>query len=374
MNAAGRPDRATAHTIWCRPMIELQARPHRAPNDPTSLRGMIASWERLLNIAPIAADDDFFDLGGDSLQALQLFHEIERATGRVLPITAIYEAATPARLLALLDASAPAPFSPLVQLKPGIGEPLFIAHGIGGNVIELKKLGQSIVSPRPVYAIQAKGVDGSAEPLNDVAGMVAFYLPHLRALQPHGPYYLAGYSFGGMVAMELARRLQADGETVALVGFIDSFAHPDTFPKTVRQVIRLRSMLDAFRTMPFGAACRFILAKLKRRGDGGLASRQHEAGFAGNGNDAVARAVHEQAFVALTNYRPAPYVGEIEFFRPTASIFPVAPKRIWGKSLGRINVHNVPGNHSNMMREHAGDLAKALSLALRKAGEVARYG
>ncbi len=316
----------------------------------------------------------FSSLGGDSLQALLLFHEIERATGRSLPITAIYEAATPARLVALLDEDGPAPFSPLVLMKSGVGEPLFIVHGIGGNVIELKKLGQSIGSARPVYAIQAKGVDGTEEPLNTVADMVAYYLDHVRAIQPRGPYYLAGYSFGGVIAMEMARRLEADGEPVALLALIDSYAHPDTFPKSARQIVRLRTVLHTFHTEPFHKACRVTLAKLMRRGADSLATAPILADLDQDAGNAVARKVHDYAYAALTDYRPTPYAGEVAFFKPTTSIFQIAPKRVWGMLVGRLTLHRVPGTHGGMIRGHVGDLARALSLALHQAGETAKYG
>ncbi|MGH6981804.1 MAG: alpha/beta fold hydrolase, partial [Stellaceae bacterium] len=227
-------------------MIQLRTRSQ--PNPVLSAADMIALWERLLHVAPIGPDDDFFDLGGDSLQALTLFHEIERTTGRSLPITAIYEASTPSRVMALLADEAPSRFSPLVRLKSGVGEPLYIVHGIGGNVLELFKLGQLLDTTRPVYAIQAKGVDGSEEPHDNVADMVDYYLAHLRSVQPRGPYFLAGYSFGGIVAMDMARRLQAQGENMPLVAFIDSYAHPNTFPKKIRQLVRVRTAINAFRT------------------------------------------------------------------------------------------------------------------------------
>lgn len=353
-------------------MIELQAR--LKPAEVNSTVGMIALWERLLDVAPIRDADDFFELGGDSLQALQLFHEIERVTGRTLPITAIYDAPTPSRLVALLDDDAPAPFSPLVLMKSGVGEPLFIAHGIGGHVIELKMLGQSLGTARPVYAIQAKGVDGTEEPLDTVAAMVAYYLDHVRAVQPRGPYYLAGYSFGGVIALEMARQLEADGETVGLLAFIDSYAHPDTFPKAARLIVRLRSALHAFRTKPFREACVDTLARLKRRGADGLATAPIQADLAQDSGNAVARKVHDHAYAALTKYWPTPYAGPVAFFKPAISIFQIAPKRIWGKLVGRITVHRVPGTHSDMVRDHVVDLARALSLTLHRAGEMAKYG
>jgi acetoacetyl-CoA synthetase len=332
---------------------------------PVSLNSMMSLWERLLNVSPVAADDNFFDLGGDSLLALQLFHDIERMTGRALPITAMYEASTPRQLVDLLEEARTAPFSPLVPLKAGTGDPLYLVHGIGGNVIELRKLGQAIDTPRPVYGIQARGVDGTEAPLKSVFAMVEYYLPHLRALQPQGPYFFAGYSFGGIVAMELARRLRAEGETVALLGFIDSFPHPHYFPRPVRQMVRLHMATDAFRTLPFGAACAAVLSKLRGRGGGW---GKPPTNFDEHGANAAAiRHVYDQALEALIEYRPHRYTGTVVFFRPDASIFPVAPRRVWGKLLGGLAIHRVAGDHGSMLRQHVGDLAAALTGVLRAA-------
>jgi len=265
-----------------------------------------------------------------------------------------------------MDSGAAAPFSPLVLVKPGVGKPLFIVHGLGGGVIELTKLGQAIDAPNPVYAIQAKGVDGAAEPFDRVADMVAYYLAHLRDLQPHGPYYLAGYSFGGLLAMEMARHLIAAGETVALLVFIDSFAHPQTFPKTALQIVRLNSMIAAFRTKPVNEACAEVLGRLTAKATG--AGGDFPRAFAPEeGADPAMRKVHAAASTALFNYWPASYPGRVEFFRPKFSIYAVAPARVWGRLLGGLTLHAVPGDHDSMVREHAPQLATALSSALRRA-------
>jgi thioesterase domain-containing protein/acyl carrier protein len=350
-------------------MIELQTRLKDTAD--LSLGDMIALWERMLNVAPIGPDDDFFDLGGDSLQALNLFHEIEHMAGRALPITAIYDAATPMRLTALLNGvTAAMPFSPLVPIKHGAGEPLFIFHGVGGNVAELERFGRLIDTRRPVIAIQAKGVDGGDAPLDRMEQMVDFHLPALRAVQPHGPYHFAGYSFGGLLAMEIARRLQEDGETIALLLFIDSFPHQNTFPRSARQIVRLRTALDAFRHMPPREALRFVLARLK-----GQAGPINRAGQLLASDPIAAKAtalrdVYDAANTALLHYRPRPYAGGIVFLRAKTSIFPVAPKRVWGRLVGSIDLHSVDADHDSMVREDSASLAATLSHVMRRADEA----
>jgi thioesterase domain-containing protein/acyl carrier protein len=344
-------------------MSEIASNPARtAP----SLSEMLALWQRMLSLPAIGPDDDFFDLGGDSLLALNLFHELERTTGRQLPITAIYDAATPAKLLALLGTASAAPFSPLVLLKPGSDTPaLHIVHGVGGNVIELERLGRLIDTARPVYGVQARGVDGGAAPFDTVAAMADYDLAAIRAIQPHGPYFLAGFSFGGLVALEMARRLGEAGERVAFLALIDSFPHPDAFPKWLRQLVRLRVTLHAFATMKPGAAIDFLIGRVLNPG---VASSQSALMLANLDADNVTpalRAVFEATFRALVSYRPRRYPGAITFFRPAVSIFPIAPRRYWGKLVAALDLVPVAGDHDGMVREDAASLAAALSRRLR---------
>jgi acetoacetyl-CoA synthetase len=336
------------------------------PAETMPVAAIAALWERVLDFSPVGADDDFFELGGDSLLALQLFHEIERATGRSLPITAIYEAATPRRLAMLLDSAEPASFSPLVAVRPGTSEPLFVFHGVGGNVVELQRFGRLIDTDHPVIAVQAKGVDGGGEPLDRMEQMVDFYLPALRARQPRGPYYLAGYSFGGLLAMEVARRLRARGETIALLLFIDSFAHQNTFPKSARQIVRLRTVLKAFRALPPREALRATVTRLR-----GEAAPINHAGqlFADDPVAASAtalRKVYDAANLALAHFRPLPYAGDIVFLRARTSIFPIAPARIWGKLVEHIELHSVDADHDSMVREDSAALAATITQVLRR--------
>ncbi len=94
-----------------------------------------------------------------------------------------------------------------MQIRAGEGAPLFIVHGVGGNVMELFPLGRAMEG-RTVYALQAQGVDGRRPPLEHVGDMAALYLSAIRAAHPRGPYHLAGYSSGGLIAFEMARRLE----------------------------------------------------------------------------------------------------------------------------------------------------------------------
>lgn len=198
--------------------------------------------------------------------------------------------------------------------------------------------------------------------------MTEFYLAAIRAKQPHGPYFLSGYSFGGIVALELARRLQAEGETVALLAFIDSFTHPRTFATSARRIVQLRVTLNAFRTLPFHQACAFLFSRLKgRRAANDIAVLL--AKFRMAKDSEALRKAYDAGIRALMDYRPSRYDGDIVFFRPENSIFPVAPARVWGPVVRRLVLHTVPGDHESMLRDYAGDLAAAFSRVLGAAAK-----
>jgi acyl-CoA synthetase (AMP-forming)/AMP-acid ligase II/pimeloyl-ACP methyl ester carboxylesterase len=195
---------------------------------------MTQIWERVLGRGPIGRDEDFFDLGGDSMAAIQLALEIEQLTGREISISQFYENPTVAGTTAVLLENLSHPtFSPLVLLKRGSHfPPLFIVHGSGGSCVNLIKLGRRMSYDGPIYGLQAKGLDPADEPLRRVEDMAQYYLDAIRTLQPSGPYLLAGYSFGGLVAYEMARRFQAQGERVAELILIDSHPHINSWPRS----------------------------------------------------------------------------------------------------------------------------------------------
>lgn len=343
---------------------------------------LIDIWSRSLQTSPILPDSNFFDLGGDSLLAVGLLLEIEQKFGQKFPITIIYDAPTVAEQADLLESGSSARFSPLVLLKPGEGStPLFIVHGIGGTVIELDALGKQIRTDSPVYAIQARGLDGSEPPIESVPEMAAFYLDAIRQVQPVGPYYLAGYSFGGLVALEMARYL---GENdVALLLMIDSYALPQTWPLHSRvsrnwRIWRNRMRLLATR-LPSETA-RKLTNRLNRLvGNGthvavtGGAIRPNPARQWLGEPDAnlplALRQVQDAGGVALISYAPRPYMGKITFLKAetTQVVFPTDPANIWSGLAKSLELHWVEGDHASMIHAHADRAADCISACVARA-------
>ncbi|NEQ98487.1 MAG: amino acid adenylation domain-containing protein, partial [Cyanothece sp. SIO2G6] len=200
--------------------------PYVAPR--TSQETLLCTlFAQLLQVSPVGIHDSFFALGGHSLLAVQLAAQIQAQWQVQLPLATLFQTPTVAQLSQLLthEHTTIVPWPTLVPIQPqGELPPLFIVPGAGGNVIYLNTLAQSLQPRRPVYGLQPKGLDG-IEPCDDsVEGMAQRYIESIRTVQPHGPYRLAGHSFGAWVAYEMARQLEAAGESVAHVIALDTVA------------------------------------------------------------------------------------------------------------------------------------------------------
>src|SRR5215472_2038371 len=193
---------------------------------PSMIDALAPIWQRVLRRPSIGLEDNFFDLGGDASLADELCEEISRLCGREIPTVAILQAPTIATLAALLEGAHPIRLSPLLLLKPGVASaPVFMAHGLGGTLMEVVPLARHLRSRHPTYGIQARGIDGINPPLERIEDMAQYHLDAIREVQPRGPYLLVGYSLGGLVMLEVARGLVGSGERVALLAMLDAYPH-----------------------------------------------------------------------------------------------------------------------------------------------------
>ncbi len=308
-------------------------------------------WQRVLQLSSIGVDDDFFDLGGDSSLALQLFTKIAQVCDRELPPVTIYQARTIAALAALLEQPIAPRFPALVLLKPGANEPpVFLAHGLGGSVMDFFQPVRHIQSDHPIYGMQARGIDGLDEPLARIEDMAEFYLHAIKELQPCGPYVLVGYSLGGLVVLEMAQRLSANGEKVALLAMLDAYPH--------------------MRYLTLGQRVRLI-ARQARRGLHSLGDLSGSAPYqppAGASLTPAMQRVRDSAYLALSRYRPRFYAGKIKFVRAAiSSAFPDDAAAVWGNLAGEFEVETVPGDHLGIIATHFEELASVLSRCLGEA-------
>jgi amino acid adenylation domain-containing protein len=328
---------------------------------------IVKLWRRAMGNPGLGPEDDFFDCGGDSLAAINLMFALEQVLGIELPVTMIYQAPTARHLAAAIeDQSAPL-FSPLVLLRRADdSRALFIVHGIGGNVMELFPLGRAIDFGGSVYALQAKGLDGMELPNHSIAEMAWYGLAAIRTVQPAGPYRLAGYSYGGLIALEMARMLQQAGETVVFLGLLDSQTHVRFWPLRAWlgvQARRVSNHLAGLRTLSWQAradygrrlATGFCLVIGLRLGlvPPRLAPNQI------TGLPPALQRVRDSMREAASHYRPDYFHGSAVLFKlqhPDTGM--CDPVLIWRNRIASIQVAVVAGDHASMIEG-----ANALGLA-----------
>jgi amino acid adenylation domain-containing protein len=342
-----------------------------APRDILELR-LVRIWEDLLGAAgpagpPIGVRDDFFALGGHSLLAVRLVARIEQSLGSSLPVAALLRSPTVEGLAALLRDGAEPSRGPLVELAAGPRDryPLFLVHPVGGEVLAYLPLARDLAAERSVYGLQASGESRTLEE------MAAAYLDAMRAVQPTGPYRLGGWSLGGVVAFEMARQLEAAGETVDLVALLDSYAPgaaeklPDDAPEALgplgdpsgeaglvalfaHDLARLLG-LTGLAVPPWGAestasaALGWLAAEATRLGllPAGVAERELARRFA------VFAANHR----AMAAYRGGSCAAPILLLKAGEAPATAAPDLGWSLLLRRpIEVQQLPGDHYTLLQ------------------------
>jgi len=209
--------------VMAEPVAELASAPISNVQDTTT-RELVRIWQKLLGVESIGVDQNYFDLGGDSVLAVHLFAEIEKVFKVKLPLATLFEAPTIQDLAEILRNEAPSDgWSPLVTIQDsGSRPPFFCVHGAGGNVLIYRELSQNLGSDQPFYGLQSQGLDGANPPLTKIEDMAALYKKAIRRRQPHGPYLLGGYCGGGLIAFEIAQQLRSEGEEIALLALLDT--------------------------------------------------------------------------------------------------------------------------------------------------------
>ncbi len=309
---------------------------------------------------------NFFELGGDSIAAMSLLARIVQETGHNVPVAGLLKAPTVALLaLALRQESDGASWSPMVPIQTeGSKPPFFCVHPAGGNVLCYLRLSQYLGKDQPFYGLQAQGIDGLREPLCEVETMAAEYVEAVRRVQPHGPYALGGWSFGGVAAYEMGQRLLADGEEVRLLAILDSGVIYAFAVMTAAFSDDGLGLLDVLR-MPEGEQ----LTQFRRRT--AVARLIPE-----DADDALARRIY-RVFVAnvraMLNYRAEPYPGKLTLFQGTEPFVQNGrnPYQEWSRLCDAVDLVKVPGNHLTLVHEpHLKQLAAELHKHLEAAAQA----
>jgi len=253
----------------------------------------------------------------------------------------------------------------LVPLKAGAeSQPIFLAHGMGGSVDEFRDLVKFIRTERPIYGLQAKGNDGIEVPFDRIEDLAGYFLDTIKKTQPGGPYFLIGYSLGGLVAIEMAQRLASQGQIVGLLAMLESYPHLTQL--ALWQRIRL------------------ALRRIKRRAlsTASTPSKSPSNASVHDPDPRVEGATHMPsvtehayncAYSAWKHYRPRSYQGKIYFVRAAIStIYPDNPTAVWGKLASELEVETVQGDHHGILAEHCEMLGSLLSRLIARTPEAIR--
>lgn len=341
-------------------------------------------WQDVLPVQDIGLDDNFFDLGGHSLLAVKLMVELEKITGKKMPLAVLFTAGT-IRELALMyeDTESDGLWKPLVTLNDrGNKPPIYFAHGVSGNIFKYHALAQYLPGNRPSYGLQALGLNGTDKPFRDMKTMAAYQIDAIRQIQPHGPYNLAGGSFGGYLAYEMALQLQAAGEKVGMLALCDIEAcrKTDFLPPGARELLGAA----LFSTRFIKRAVELAMADSKQR-EAYFARREarfkgkeydswldkyNMAEMIGHESTTAFKEIEEACYEALISYRIPNYDGNILLIRAQNSNFNNEYSYDLGWSnfvSGKIEVASVPGDHNSIFWEpNVADLAICMSDYLNK--------
>ena len=331
---------------------------------------LIGMFEEILEQTGIRPDDDFFELGGDSLAAAALVLALEKI-GVHLPMSALFDAPTVAELAVVASSAGKHAEPPIVVLKAGItAQPVFIAPGVGGSVVGMVPFARKVETSRQIYGLQPRDRNGNELPLTSIEDAARFYLPLIRSVQPHGPYILAGYSMGGLTALELAQILVSAGEEVALLVMLDTLTPLQHFPLTGKLRFWTRRAFHhgkKLRQLPLRQLMPYLMMRTN-----GLAKDlkiipvpdRHRS------SASITPSIKAAGAAAFTKYRPRFYPGPITFIQAEVidEWVPYYPDLLWGHFAQKFILHRVGGDHWNMLSRHPEQVAAAFARCLNTIG------
>lgn len=326
----------------------------------TDTEKLIATiWAESLGLESVGVYEDFFELGGHSLIAIQVMMKLEKETGQRLPLATLFNHSTVEAIALLLNMDSKSiTWDSLVPIHPdGTKVPLYMVHGAGLNVLIFNALAKQMHPDQPIFGLQAKGLNGIDEPLKRIEEMATHYISEIVNHNPNGPYALAGFSFGGLIAFEMAKQLKALGKEVSMLAMFDTEVSQSykfkPFPaRAINSAKHLINQLlftfvllgeDPKRTIEYKTESlkrRFIQLYWKFR----YGKNQSQPGFFGYSNK-----IDQQNEIAAANYIFTPYEGSIELFRAKKKTFYMEDFEYLGWkpfALKGVRIHDIPGEHN----------------------------
>ena len=386
----GKVDRAALAAVEL-PTIASRRQPAR---DPLEAR-LIALWEDILGVSPVGVRDDFFALGGHSLDAVRLIQQIERLFDQRLPLSILHADPTVENLArVLLNRDRTCFARPIMKLQEHGGRrPLFFFHGdLNGGGFYCRELARHLGPEQPVFAIHPLGLDDRPVPAT-IEAMATEHLARMRELQPRGPYFLGGYCNGGLMAYEVACRLATAGEPVEPVVLIAAAA--DVRLRWLRPLLdqlagglglsetetanyfgRVRYLVDRLamaglrRKIGIATASAVTLAGelLARLGGARRSPFTRTPIPADTANDVrvgdglLSEETYARHFSAVMAYVPPVFPGRVLAFWPTQE----GPRQRrdptlgWGGLIEHVDVVRVPGDHHTIVTRHIELIAREI--------------
>ncbi|MFE6701620.1 amino acid adenylation domain-containing protein [Streptomyces sp. NPDC057718] len=350
------------------------------PRDAREKR-LLEIWSELLGRDGLGIHDDFFEAGGHSLLALRLISRINAAYGTGLGVSAVLAHPTAARQAALLRDGLGADGRPgaAVPLAGGGGQPpLFLVHPVGGGVLCYREAAAALGTGRPVHGLPAPGLTPGTPPPATVRELADLGLRAVREVQPAGPYRLSGWSFGGLVAYEMAHTLTGQGEAVELLALLDTgFPGTGGAPETLLADFAEDLLRSAGLSLPEPLAASLAVAQAAGDEEAGLRAVRDELSRQGAGAGLtlgeLARhyAVFRANTLAAAAYRPPAHRGAVHFYQSTDGAR-LGSARAWAQAArGPLVVRDLDTDHYGIVRgahirETAKDMEKIMGEGLNR--------
>ena len=332
-------------------------------------------WRKVLRCRGPERDANFFDLGGDSLHALSIAHEIGSALGQPIPVSLVFREPTIQGMARWLRTEGRAPSGLLPIRLGGTRPPLFV----GGDSSALRSLGRALRTEQPFYlldlfSLQEQRLLGGQSLLATLPEIATRFVGDILAIQPAGPYFLAGQCEGGILALEIALKLQAAGHQVALLAMLDTpvdgyfrllpWARRIGSLRLVTAValVRAGNVAEILRRTKEYVLLRRLVKYVRARRERRPVTPEEQR----------SAQIWAAIWDAVRNYRQSTrFAGEIEFFRAEELIRINEDTALgWDRRAAQVRVHDVPGDHSSYLLEPATQqrLAEAIEGALARAG------
>jgi len=388
--AGGKIDRA---------FLPDRTQPHLVPEDAVSdhrgpLEGALAKiWADVLAVPAVGIHDDFFELGGTSLTAVRLFAKVVSLIPDFQPSLALLLKAPTVEQFARAIGGNARDWSLLVPLREGNKRPpFFCVHGAGGNVLSMRDLAMAMPPDQPFYCLQARGLDGHSPTFSTAEETAECYVGEIRKVQPRGPYFLGGGSYGGMVAFEMARRLESIGETVGLVALLDASNPAYERSLSTARVLYLNALFmtrrffhhcktlssmkpqewrrySSARLKTFVRLAQVVMGRSDRRASIKVPPSQLEALGCQREFEGTLARVMEASRLAAQRFVPKPYKGHLHVFRAKVRHEDPYDNEALGwrsLALGGVIVFEIDGDHESIFRQPGvAAIAEALDKSIR---------